>query len=87
MNVGSPRLLADVFSLATLPQTVACSPVWFFASVAVIVTAMADKTVIVCKKTKTLIFRNVLILSSRVLEDRLDEPALEGVRAGPYPSR
>jgi hypothetical protein len=34
MKVGSPRLLVAVFSLAILPQTVACSPMWFLASAA-----------------------------------------------------
>lgn len=41
MNVGSPLLLVAVRSLATLPQTVARSPIWFFASAGGIVCALA----------------------------------------------
>jgi hypothetical protein len=42
MNVGFPWLFVAAFSLATLPQTVACSPIWFLASGAEILGASVE---------------------------------------------
>jgi hypothetical protein len=43
MDVGSSLLLAAVFSLATFPLIVPCSPICFFASAAAIVSAIENR--------------------------------------------
>jgi hypothetical protein len=86
MKVGSPRLLVAVCSLATIPQTVDCSPIWFLESAAVIVVAIAGNRATDSIINKVLKVRNVLILSSRPCEIRLNL-ILHAVRKCPYLNR